>query len=92
VKQAAGDAGLQAHVYTDSGGKQRDKVTPHTLRHSFAVHMLKTPNPVDVRTLQGLLGHSDLSVTEQYLDLVRDDEKDEYLRSGGPPDGRTTGE
>lgn len=86
VKQAAEDAGLQAHVYTDSGGKRRDKVTPHTLRHSYAVHMLKTPNPVDVRTLQGLLGHSDLSVTEQYLDLVRDDEKDEYLRSGGPPE------
>jgi site-specific recombinase XerD len=49
--------------------------------------MLKSPNPVDVRTLQGLLGHSDLSVTEQYLDLVRDDEKDEYIRSGGPPEG-----
>jgi len=92
VKQAAEDAGLQAHVYTDSGGKRRDKVTPHTLRHSYAVNMLKPPNPVDVRTLQGLLGHSDLSVTEQYLDLVREDEKAEYIASGGPPEGRTGGE
>jgi len=87
VKQAAGNAGIQANVYTDSGGKQRDKVTPHTLRHSYAVNMLRPPNPVDVRTLQGLLGHSDLSVTEEYLDLVRDDEKQEYIASGGPPEG-----
>ncbi|WP_277540639.1 tyrosine-type recombinase/integrase [Haloarcula laminariae] len=92
VKQAAEDAGLQAHVYTDSGGKRRDKVTPHTLRHSYAVNMLRPPNPVDVRTLQKLLGHSDLSVTEQYLDLVREDEKDEYLRSGGPPESSIDGE
>ncbi|MDG5778955.1 tyrosine-type recombinase/integrase [Haloarculaceae archaeon H-GB1-1] len=87
VKKAAESAGLQAHVYTDSGGKDRDSVTPHTLRHSYAINMLKPPNPVDVRTLQAHLGHSDLSVTEEYLDIVRDDEKREYIRAGGPPEG-----
>lgn len=92
VKKAAESAGLQAHVYTDSGGKRRDSVTPHTLRHSYAINMLKQPNSVDVRTLQAHLGHSDLSVTEQYLDIVRDDEKNEYIRAGGPPEGATTDE
>lgn len=86
VKRAAENAGLQANVYTDSGGKDRDRVTPHTMRHSFAVSMLTPPNAIDVRTLQGILGHSDLSVTEEYLKIARDDEKNEYLRSGGPPE------
>ena len=87
VKKAAESAGLQAHLYTDSGGKRRDAVTPHTLRHSYAINMLRPPNPVDVRTLQAHLGHSDLSVTEEYLDIVRDDEKREYMRVDGPPEG-----
>jgi integrase/recombinase XerD len=92
VKKAAESADLQAYVYTDSGGKRRDSVTPHTLRHSYAINMLKPPNPVDVRTLQAHLGHSDLSVTEEYLDIVRDDEKQEYIRSGGPPEGPQSSE
>lgn len=90
VKRAAEQAGLQAYIYTDGGGKRREAITPHTLRHSFAVAMLRPPNNVDVRTLQNLLGHSDLETTEQYLDIVREDEKKEYKRVGGPPE--TVGE
>jgi len=81
IKQAAENAGLQASVYTDGNEYERNKVTTHTLRHSFAVSCLK--QGMDTRTIQELLGHSKIETTEVYLDIVESDLEDRY-RTHGP--------
>lgn len=64
--------------YVADAGIHRD-ITPHTLRHSFAVHMLQ--NGADVKSVQEMLGHSDVSSTQIYLGLNMTKMRDVYMKA-----------
>lgn len=61
--------------YGEKAGLEHE-LTPHTLRNSFAVHMLQ--NGADLKSLQELMGHEDPAATQVYLSVIKSRIKDVY--------------
>ncbi len=69
------NAQIRNIVHTYQG---EENVHPHTFRHSFSVHALR--QGVNIRSLQKILGHTDLNTAAQYLDLIGEDIKVDYKK------------
>jgi len=63
--------------YAESAKIKKD-ITPHTLRHSFAAHLLE--NGADIHDIQEILGHSDISSTMRYAQLIKNKLNNGYMK------------
>ena len=75
VRQAAENAGIQEVTGHDKSGP-RHKITSHAIRHGHAIQSVK--DGIDISFLKEHMGHSDLSTTQIYTELVDSDVKDVY--------------
>lgn len=76
VDKAAKNAGLQEPIYEDAIGRERKKVTCHTLRHSFAMNFLRDGGSFEA--LSNRLAHSSVKTTEIYGEVEDDRGIEEY--------------
>lgn len=64
--------------YAASAGIHQD-ITPHTLRHSFAAHLVQ--NGADLKSVQEMMGHSDISTTQIYMNMNIHKIRDVYMKA-----------
>lgn len=64
-------------MYADEAGIAKS-ITPHTLRHSFATHLLE--NGADINDIKNILGHADISSTNIYSEFIKQNLKKSYVQ------------
>ena len=69
------------HLLAERAGLEKSRISPHVLRHAFATHLVQ--NGADLRAVQQMLGHADISTTQIYTHVM-DERKRRLVEAGHP--------